>query len=314
MKTLKKILSRPEFKNSPITLLDIGASECIHKKWKVIAKYSVCIAFDADKRDFSFSVNTTKEYKKLIVYNTVVTEFPKKTTNFYLTKSPYCSSILKPDNSSLQEWAFAEKFIIEKTEQITSITLNEVLKEQKIDKIDWFKSDSQGTDLRLFKSLGKEKYKNILVAEMEPGIIDSYYEEDKMTKVLEFMSDNDFFLSEINIKGSQRIAQNILEQITKSRTTQKLIQFSHKTSPGWAELTFLNSKVTEMNLREHLLGWIFAILLKQHGFAVLIARKGQSKFEDEIFKEMERYALKKIKHNAFKLKFVPSIIEKIKKI
>ncbi len=51
---INKILSRPEITGDPPVLLDIGASGEIHKNWKFIAKHSICVAFDADKRDFEY--------------------------------------------------------------------------------------------------------------------------------------------------------------------------------------------------------------------------------------------------------------------
>ena len=55
MKTIiNKILSRPELQKQPPILIDIGASGSLHPKWRKIAEYSWCIAFDADQRDFQF--------------------------------------------------------------------------------------------------------------------------------------------------------------------------------------------------------------------------------------------------------------------
>lgn len=64
--------------------------------------------------------------------------------------------------------------------------MKDVLKSINIDYIDWFKTDTQGTDLRIFASLGDELINKILVAEFEPGIIDAYKGEDKLYKIMEF--------------------------------------------------------------------------------------------------------------------------------
>ena len=53
------------------------------------------------------------------------------------------------------------------------------MKELEIKSFDWFKTDSQGTDLRLFKSIGETLIPKIIVAEFEPGFINSYLGEDK---------------------------------------------------------------------------------------------------------------------------------------
>lgn len=313
MKLINKILTRKEFLEKPPVLIDIGASEGIHDKWKEIAKYSICIAFDADQRDFSFTTKESAGYKKLISYNCIVTENLINESDFYLTQSPYCSSLLKPDNEALKVWAFSEKFNVIRTEKIKTKTLPEVLVEQKISYVDWFKSDSQGTDLRLFKSLGNNIIKKVLAAELEPGIIDSYKDEDKLFHVLNFMLDNNFLLSEMSVKGSQRITAETLNILAKNKFFQRLIHYSHKSSPGWAELFYVNNKIGQLGIREHFLGWIIAVLQKQYGYSFEIAENGLGKFKELLFIEMKDKSVSLIKNNFLKIKFLPSALIKLKK-
>ena len=74
-------------------LVDIGASEQIHSKWKPIAKYSICLAFDADARDFQFIEKEQSRFKKLYVYNCIAFDKDQSKADFFLTSSPYCSSV-----------------------------------------------------------------------------------------------------------------------------------------------------------------------------------------------------------------------------
>jgi len=48
---IDKVLQRSEFNSEPPLLIDVGASGGLHPAWKALAKYSVCIAFDADSRE-----------------------------------------------------------------------------------------------------------------------------------------------------------------------------------------------------------------------------------------------------------------------
>ncbi len=61
-----------------------------------------------------------------------------------------------------------------------------------MDYIDGYKTDSQGTDLRIFNSLPKEIINKILLAEFEPGIIDAYQGEDKLHHLLAHMEKEPF--------------------------------------------------------------------------------------------------------------------------
>jgi len=311
---INKILSLKELVDKPPVLIDIGASGQLHKPWKNISKYSICIAFDADERKFNFVREEVGRFKRLLIYNCIVTDTDQSETDFYLTKSPYCSSLLEPDEEALKDWVFSEKFKVEKKVKLNSRALNSVLSDAKIDYVDWFKTDSQGTDLRLFASLPEKIMDKVLAAEFEPGILDSYHGEDKLYRLMEFMSDKNFWMSDIEIRGTQRISLELLKKITQNDIIKKLIQNSLKISPGWAEVKYINCFKEGFEKRDYLLGWIFATISNQFGFALTVADQGLRQFGDEIFQEMKDHSARQIKLNVIKLKFLPSVFEKIKSL
>ena len=311
MSLIYKVLTSPEILEQPPVLLDIGASGQIHRSWKQIARYSECIAFDADQREMDYVEKQQSGFKKLHIFNCILSDTDKNETDFYLTKSPYCSSILEPDIEALNVWAFSDKFKIEQKVNLKSMNLKQVLKQLKLNRIDWFKTDSQGTDLRLFKSLSEDIQNKILVAEFEPGIIDSYKGEDKFYELLRYMDNKNFWLSNLTIKGSHRISSNELNEISGSGLMQKIIQYSMNKAPGWSETSFINSFEIDLSKREYLLGWVFSTIQHQHGFALTLSKKGAKLFGDKIFPEMTEHSIKNIKKGIYKLKFMPAVLEKI---
>jgi hypothetical protein len=311
MKLVDKILTRQEFIDEPPILVDIGASGNIHSKWKSIAKYSICIAFDADDREFGYVENAKSGFRKLYIYNCIVSDKESDKIDFYLTKSPYCSSTLEPDLNALSDWSFSDKFNIEKKISLNNITLPKVLENLKISRVDWFKTDSQGIDLRLFKSLGNKIQDRVIAAEFEPGFIDAYKTEDKLFEIVEYMSKRNFWLSDFIPKGAEKLRQNELSEISKNSLIKKVIQFSHRASPGWAEITYISSFKNDFSSRDYMLGWVFSVIHKQYGFSLKLAEEAKSKFDDVIFDEMKHYSLKKIKNVFFKIRIYKSIIEKI---
>ena len=212
-----KILSESVLMEKPPVLIDIGASEQIHKKWKLIAKYSICLAFDADERDFQFIEKEQNKFKKLFVYNCIASDKDQSKANFFLTSSPYCSSVLEPDPVRLKPFLFSHLFEVQKKVELNSIHIQKALDNAKLDYVDWFKSDSQGIDLRLFKSLDERIKNRVLVAEFEPGIIDAYIGEDKLYSVLKELNDSGFWLSDIKIKGVARLSKKSLDSEFKGK-------------------------------------------------------------------------------------------------
>jgi len=301
MTIIHKILSRQEFIEQPPVLLDIGASQSINPKWKTIAKYSICIAFDADSRDFEPDSVSSGTYRKLFVYNSLVADVDNEKADFHLTKSPHCSSFLKPDQQSLGNWAFADLFQIEETLQLKSTTLKVILDDLKISYIDWFKTDSQGIDLRLFRSLESSIIQKILVAEFEPGLIDAYHGEDKFYNLLSYMQSHPFWISEMNIKGSQRITPQSLMTAFNSFEC-KNVEYLLKTSPGWVEVSFVNNlKNNIFTKRDLLLAWIFAVLDQQYGFALEVVDICLKEFaHDRLFDLMKQWTLAKVRSHFYR--------------
>ena len=319
---IDKILSRPEFQTEPPVLVDIGASGQLHGRWKAFAKYSVCIAFDADDRDFGYVESESSHFRKLYTFNNIVTGpdtagHEAETSDFYLTASPHCSSLLKPRPDWIDEYAFAPKFELTKVVPLKTRSLRSSLNDLKISQVDWFKTDSQGTDLRLFQNLGTDRARRVLTAEFEPGITSIYEGEDKLHQVLSYMDDtNSHWLAELLPKGSPRITPALLDSFTTNSLVKKFLLFSLKNSAVWGEMTYLNRFADEAMLtqRNLLLGWVFATTLNQHGFALILTQKAKSRFSDPIFNEMEKESRRRIWGRVWGLGFWPEVVKKFDKL
>jgi len=283
-KIFHKVLTQQVLLEKPPVLVDVGASGEIHAAWKIIAEYSTCIAFDADTRDFKVSEQNDRGYKKLFMINRVVGTKSVDEMDFYLTRSPHCSSALEPHNDALEPWAFNHLFNKTKIVKVPALTLEEALLQCDVKYVDWFKIDSQGTDLRLFNSLPDNMKCKILSAEFEPGIIDAYKQEDKLHTLMCYMDDLPFWITSMVIKGSQRINSRDLDDLSKFK--QKFISYFLRTSPGWCEIAYLNDFDEIHSERDLLLGWVITSVKKEFGLALRIAKNGLSKTENPLFQQM----------------------------
>ena len=306
MNTIDRILSLEELRDDPPVLLDVGASGAMYPKWKRISKHSICIAFDADRREMPSAEQEQTSFKKFIVYNRVVTDQISPEIDFFLTTSPYCSSSLEPDAQSLQNWSFAHLFHVEKKVRLAAMRITDALQQSNLPRIDWFKSDSQGTDLRLFQSLPQDVKAQVLQADFEPGILEGYKGEDRLCDVLRHMQDEGFFMSSLEVKGTQRIRPAELEVFTRFRKT--LWPHGLRESPGWAEVTYLNPLTKgAFPRRAYLLTYLFALLERQFGFAAEIATTAHERFDDSFFLDLKQEAVTKIRASLWDL---PRILAK----
>ena len=293
---IDRILSRVEFVSSPPILVDVGASGRLVREWKKIAKYSICIAFDADERELE-CVKRDSAYKELFVYNSaLVTDDIINKTGFYLTASPYCSSTLLPLTDRLTPWTFSDLFTVVGTVKVNSISMSEIIRDRKISRIDWFKTDSQGTDLRLFMSMGDNVIQKVIVAEFEPGIIDAYEGEDKLHALLSWIDKSVFWISDMVVKGARRCDMVVAARYF-SKKDLRFVGRVLKKSPAWAEVSCLNrfSDESQFGIRELLLGCVFADIKDQFGYGLELAEKGKKMFKDPIFTEIEEHFKNKIR-------------------
>ena len=289
-KIIDGIMQLDVISSKPPLLIDIGASGEIYAKWKDIAKYCFCIAFDADDRDFTAEVQEGQGYKKLYKINRIVSADAEETKTFYLTRSPHCSSTLRPDKQRLADWEFSPLFEVEREVTLPSILLNKAVESTGYDYIDWFKIDSQGTDLDIFLSLPDSIRSTILAADFEPGIIDAYVGEDKLYQVHKTIDNENMWFSSFTVKGTKRINHsygNISNQL--------------RTSPCWAELTALKKTGTQ-DLRSQLLLIVFSLIEEQWGFALEVIDK--SALKDKILQNIKAEILNEIASaSVFKRKF-----------
>jgi hypothetical protein len=298
MSIIQQILGSDYFINRPPVLIDIGASGEINAKWKAIAPYALCIAFDADDREFKVTESQAAGYKKLITINRIVTANETPAADFYLTASPFCSSLLQPENDKLMPWSFHPLFTVEKKMQLPATTISQALQQAGVHYIDWFKADTQGTDLRLFTGLPENLRNQLLAAEFEPGIIDAYQGEDKLFMLMKEVQQAGFWLSSMEVKGTQRLNEKYLKQFGSFYGNRMI-----RKSPCWAELTYLhNPAFTDQ--RSLLLLYVFALLERQYGFALEICDIADQQCKDIIFAECRKAVFKQLKREKLKIPLV----------
>ena len=114
-----------------------------------------------------------------MIVNAAVTEKPDvDEVRFLLTRWPQSSSTLQPNIAALAEYLFADGFTVERETTARAQRLDAVLSQLSLRGVDWFKTDSQGTDLRLFNSLPAPVRSRVLAVDLEPGLMDAYAGEE----------------------------------------------------------------------------------------------------------------------------------------
>jgi hypothetical protein len=282
-------------------LIDIGASGAPPDIWEGIAPYSTYVGFDPDLREMH-EVPDSRFQRAVIVDEAVSSNAEDRKVLFYLTKSPYCSSTLKPDTAALSDYVFSDLFTVERETTVHATTLNEVVERLSLPQIDWFKTDSQGTDLRLFTSLREELSSHVLAIDIEPGLIDAYVGEDLFADAHKALNERGFWLSNLDVCGTIRMKSATVKDITDTNPDidGALIDRSIRRTPCWVEARYLRTlkSLTQANAgkREFALLWVFALIDKQIGFAFDLALEYERIFGgDNISQLMKDEPLRRIR-------------------
>ncbi|MFM7244658.1 MAG: FkbM family methyltransferase [Planctomycetaceae bacterium] len=271
---IDRILSSAEFAERPPVLVDVGASGGMHAPWRPIARHSICIGFDPDDRDFSTATGN-RGFRECHVVRAIVTDRDSPECVVHLTKSPYCSSTLRPRGEALAAYTHAGLFDVVGSATVPSTRLDTVLEAKGLDRVDWLKTDSQGLDRRVFESLSPAERKRAIVVELEPGILDGYEGEDKLEDVLEAFSTRDFWCASLVAKGAVRGSAAVVARYLGEAMLPSL-PVTERTGAGWAEIEYINTFADPSlhTVRDLLLGWVFASLRGHHVFALQLADMG----------------------------------------
>ena len=287
-------------------LLDIGASGAPPPQWKPIARRSIYVGFDPDRRELHEILGG--QYARSIIVNEAVTNvLGQDGVRFYLTHSPYCSSTLPPNTEVLLQYLFSDLFAVEKEVLVRASSLDAVIDRLGLQGIDWFKTDSQGTDLRLFQSLRDDLRDRVLAIDIEPGLMDAYRGEDLFVDAHRELLRQGFWLSSLDVKGSVRMKRATLQAVASRHPGLKDVHVydAVRSSPCWCEARYLRTieSFSQRNAgkRDYMLLWVFAMIERQWGYALDIAQAYRQQFgDDQILdqlwdaplRQLQRYTLK----------------------
>ena len=107
-----------------------------------------------------------------------------------------------------------------------------------IERYDWIKLDSQGTDLRILQSLPEAQLSKISVIEIEPGLIEAYQGEELFPELHQFLLHSGFWLSDLNLQQYARVSPDSFRQL-QARSGIAKIDVYLKRSPTAAEGRYL---------------------------------------------------------------------------
>jgi FkbM family methyltransferase len=247
MATVDKIVGLLESSGVRLTLVDVGASLEPFEPFQPLLPHATYVGFDPDRREVH-DVRTGAG-RVAIVDKAVVADPAQDKVRFHLTRNPTCSSTLAPRPEAAAPYLHSARFDVVDTAEVAATTLAQALAAVEVERVDWIKLDTQGTDLRLLRSLSPELWRGLVAVDAEPGFDPFYEGEDTFGELHRELVDRGFWLADLELTTAVRLRRGVFDDHLRagSKLTRLAYEFTLKTSPIAAGPRYLR---TVESLRE----------------------------------------------------------------
>jgi hypothetical protein len=267
-----------------LVLVDVGSSGGVPPIWRPLGRHATYVGFDPDAREVR-EVRDGEFARAVYINKAVAPADAGGAVRFFLTRSPYCSSTLRPNPAITGSFLSAEKFIVEGETRAPATTLGDAVRGLGLAHVDWLKIDTQGTDLAVFHSLPDELRRGVLAADLEPGLRGAYVNEQLFSDVHAAMLREGMWLSRMEVLGFPRMRKGTLDALSSKRPLdEEMIKHSVRRTPGWVECRYLRTLESlaerggEATRRDYIALWLFAHADQQHGYCLDIASEFERRF------------------------------------
>lgn len=295
MTMLKRLLKRHDI---DLVLVDVGASIEVYPPFRPLIGAVTYVAFDPDSREYSHAFQETDG---TVFLDRAVTAAPdSETVRLFLTRNPTCSSTLRPNSLLTDKYLFAHRFEVVAEESVPAISLELMLEERGLERLSWLKLDTQGTDLRIVRSLSPSTMDRVMALDLEPGLESFYLGEDTFARTHDELRQRGFWLSDIRVVHAVRMSGSTLDRLYRPRTrlSRLLYEFGLKQSPVAVGPRYLR-KVETLDEREapeseYLQLWACAVASGNTPYALDVLCRCREIFgETPAFPELIKYTMRR---------------------
>lgn len=209
-----------------LTLVDVGASLEPFPPFRPLLGRATYVGFDPDLREMHTEASDSS--RRIIVNKAVVADAERGTARFFLTRNPTASSTLRPDPDELAPYLHAYRYEVVGESEVPAVTLDEAVASAGLNRVDWLKLDTQGTDTRLLRSIGEPLWATVMAVDAEPGIEPSYEGEDTFEGLHREMAGRGFWLADLTLTTGVRLRREVFDANLKARS--KLQRFAYETT------------------------------------------------------------------------------------
>ncbi|HMG44928.1 MAG TPA: FkbM family methyltransferase [Acidimicrobiales bacterium] len=272
MATTKRAIALLAASGHRLTLVDVGASLEPFLPFQPLLGQATYVGFDPDLREIHHRDDGSG--KRIMVDKAVVVDPEASTVKFFLTRNPTCSSTLPPRSELAKSYVNAYRFEVVGTEEVEATTLDAAMDSVGVERIDWIKLDTQGTDLRLLRSLGAARWATLMAVDAEPGFDQHYEGEDTFGDLHREMLDRGYWLADLVLTQGVRLRPEVFDESFRARRRPARLayEFNLKGSPTAAGPRYLRTveslERSDASREDYLRLWACAFASGNHPYAL----------------------------------------------
>lgn len=268
-----------------LTLVDVGASLEPFPPFRPLLGHATYVGFDPDRREMHTEASASG--RLVIVDKAVVADADRPTARFFLTRNPTASSTLRPLADAVAPYLHAYRYEVVDEAEVPATTLAGALEAAGLDRVDWVKLDTQGTDLRLLDSLDESLFSTLMGVDAEPGFDQHYETEDTFGDLHREMVGRGFWLADLELTRAVRLRRSTFDAALGARTKlgRMRYEFTLKTSPTAAGPRYLRTLASLDKAGaprdDYLRLWACAFFSGNHPYALDVVVECRSRHGDD---------------------------------
>jgi len=188
-------------RSNPVVLVDVGARGGIHSRWNVIGRNIRVVGFEPDAEECR-KLNEKSEDNH--IYFPFALYDRDGMVDINIMQNLACSSVYVPNSLLIQRFPIADDYKVTNRSRIECHRIDEILKLNNIQNVDFLKVDTQGSEMRILEGAKETLKSYVFGIDIELEFLPLYKQQPLFSDVDEYLREYGFVLFDLNLARLKR--------------------------------------------------------------------------------------------------------------